>query len=189
MSNPYQSFDQLSNYDLISGRKDQWNFQKWLLDDIEEVSLLQNSLRGVMINPDSGKYDEVSETRLMNDRGARILTETFILPLIKNAKLTQLEPEDKNRKMFGIMKMLNFYLVEKQEEYEIDYGNIALIISLIQNFLEDVYARSLYGAEQERLGTTQKVISKEEISNRDYGHPQMSQDDKKLFDLSKWKPW
>lgn len=145
-------------------KQEQSNFQRWLLDDYEEISYLQNALRGIMIDPMTKQPNQDRSTQLLNDKGARVLTETYLLPIIKNAKLSNFEPEDINNMMLSNMQELTQHLYLKMDDYELDFENLGLVLTLFKTYLKSVFNRALYGGEQDRLGTTQKIISQERIN-------------------------
>lgn len=137
------------------------NFQRWLLDDYEEVHNLQLSLRGITYDPNKNEYIYDEKTRLMNDQGARVLTETILIPAIKNSKLTNYQPEEINEQLKEFMERLSDHLFLNADTYKIKEKDYDQIITLIDTIMNAVFRRSLYGAEQERLGDTQKSVYEE----------------------------
>lgn len=160
----------LSEY--LNQKRENANFQRWLLDDVQEVQYLQSALRGILFNPETGKDEEYKESRMMNDKGARILTETYLLPIEKNAKLSNFTEDEIKYLMNTNLRRLIRHLYQNLEDYEVEYDNLGLIYTLLETFLKSVFNRALFGAEQQRLITTQKVISQETIQDSRTNDPQ-----------------
>ncbi len=178
-----EGYDDIRNAqltDLINLKNKQSDNQRWLVDDIDEIRHLQNSLRGVMLNSTTNQMEAFEDSRLMNDQGARVLTEMFLLPISKQVKLSNFDPDEIKRRMKRIMKTLDRHLLVNEPKYDFDYRNQNLILELFETVLLALFNRALYGAEQERLTTTSKVINKEEVRTypmADYD-PQMQQEKK-----------
>ncbi len=153
---------QLSVNDLRAMRQEDNNFQLWLLDDYQELIALQNTLTGLAPSAKNPEvYEYMEDLRLMSDKGARMFTQGFLFPIIKNAKLTNLQPEDIKQIMRKTMSTFNRHVFLNLDVYAMKWENTGMIYSLIENFLFTVLHRSLYGAEQDRLGNTQKSIYEE----------------------------
>lgn len=152
--------------DYVRQRKDESNFQRYLIDPEGEIASLQNALRGVIFDQVKQQMVEHKDMRLINDKGARILTEAFLFPQIKNIILSNFQDEEIKRIMRKTLRALLRHLYENLEDYDIAYDNLNLIFLEIENFFLSILNRARYGAEQDRLITTQKVISEERIQER-----------------------
>ncbi len=151
--------------EIANIRKEQYNFQRWLLDDNEEIFYLQHALRGLLMNQETGKYEEEEGARLLNDKGARVLTETYLIPIIKNAKLSNFDNDGIKEIMWQNMREITRHLYMNMELYDLRFENLGLILTLFETYLKSVFYRALFGAEQDRLSDTQRFISQERTSN------------------------
>ncbi len=153
--------------EIINARTQQYTFQKWLVDDVEELSYLQNALRGLVLSRDTNEFiipkddDGVEiDMRLMNDKGARVLTEVYLIPIGK-VKLSRFEAEEINQLMLTNMEGIIDHLFQNCDAYAVKPENLGLILTIIETYLKGVFNRAYKGMEQERLKETQKVIQEE----------------------------
>lgn len=155
-----QYISQTALRDSVRNGVDSYNFQRWLLDDRDDIAQLQLSLRGIKYDAETGKYVEYPDDRLMSDAGARKITETFLTTILREARITNLTEEYINSIMESAMEMLNDHFFEKWQAYGMKWNDVGFVLELIEEKLFLTLNRSLDGAEQERLGS-QKVISEE----------------------------
>lgn len=175
--------------DLNENKQERYSFERWLLDDEIEIHKLQASLTGKIYNPNTQKFEQPDNVKgLMNDDGARFVCWTYLYPIIKNGKLTYLDKEDKKQLMFINSKAMNQHLHYNNVLYDLDSHNIGTVQTIVMTFLDTVLSRSLGGKERERLQTTQRFVSKENISSTPEAPQQFTADMGQYFGQKK-KRW
>lgn len=159
-----------------------YDFQRWLIDDIQELQYMENSLQGLILDMKTGTYVKAPGVKgLMNETGAKILTQFYLMNFLKDAKLSNIDEDTLMRFLENNANDLNDFITERRAEFEIQSeSDIQMIIRVVLNKVELGLRRSLYGAEQQRLGdtTTQKVVSEQRVvqpSNVDEGRSRLMQ--------------
>lgn len=140
--------------------KNEPNFQRYLLEDQDDIIMLQNSLRGIRLDPLQNRWVYIDGTQLMNEAGARVITETFLMP-IKNMKLSNFDDEEIDQMLYRTFYDLNRFIYLNIPEYQIDARKIDAILRPIKNFFQSVINRARYGGEQDRLGNNQKIVTQD----------------------------
>lgn len=187
--NSDEQLRELGIKEWVDLKNSQNNFQTWLLNDETEIRTLQFALMG--FRKIEGEWYHYPDEALMNSRGARILTETFLLPIIKNSKLTYLEKSEINEQMEDLMIEILDHIKLNSEKYDLKFENEGIVLGMFETYLLTVFNRSLRGLEHDRLTTTQKIISKEHFSGNQeqsqspYGYDQIQMNQGKKW----WNPF
>ncbi len=161
-SDDYEKAINESSYiDNYGGGKEKYHFQRWLIDDHQEILELQYALRGWVWDEEKGRYVYLKEIRMMTDVGARKLTDFFLRLISKGGKLTRYKPNHINEIMKETMEELLIHLHQGYGGYDMKYGDMGIVLNTFENILLSILLRGEGGMEQERLMTTGKFISEE----------------------------
>ena len=152
----------------------QYDFQKWLLNDEPELEVIYSSLCGVRLVNINGEVKTVKTIGLMNREGAEQIVNNYLYLVSKSGKLTNFDAEEINNLMFTNMQMITQHLLQTQEDYALKEKDFDFVVTLIETYLKCIFNRSFKGAEQDRLGNTQKSIFKEESNTSQQPVPEQA---------------
>ncbi len=168
--------------------KEQYNYQRWLVDDQQEILDLQYSLRGIIWDEKEQSYLKDPKQETMSDAGARKLTDFFLRLISKGGKLSRYDDKEVKTVMRYTMKELTIHLFDSYARYNMQYNDMGIVLTTFENALYSILLRGKDGMEQERIMTTGKIISEErgnvseKIPQQVYDHDAyMPQQTKKRF--------
>lgn len=141
--------------------KEQYNYQRWLVDDQQEIMDLQYSLRGIVWDEKEQAYLKDPKQQTMTDAGARKLTDFFLRLISKGGKLSRYSENEIKTIMRYTMKELTVHLFDSYGRYEMAYNDMGIVLTTFENALLSMLLRGKDGMEQERIMTTGKIISEE----------------------------
>jgi hypothetical protein len=138
---------------------------KWQLDNLKTIERLKHYLRGEV-----PKWDEKLKAviwtpegyRMMNDKGVRMTLSLVSSMSDKDTVLTTLDKNEIASTMRALHKHVAQLFGEKYKEYEIDKGDLTVIIDIVTNKIWFAMKRAEGGAEKNfiaKLGVARKEVS------------------------------
>lgn len=178
--------EQVALNDFNENRNITDGFDRWLLDDKEELRDLQASLTGTVWSEEEQKFVDVKDMEaLMNMKGSQMLCWSYLAPLIKNAKVTFFDREQIKQLMYSNGKSLLRHLHYNNNKYELSQYNVEIVYRMVMTYLFSVFNRSLLGKERDRLTQAHQFVTREvnNVNNvrDDYPMPSEYSQKKKKF--------
>lgn len=141
-------------------------FNRFVADMNEVIELLEHDLLGETYNPTKQKWENQTNSQLMNKKGAHWVSGEVRTRVNKNTFISNLTDAVIHDRINSLMRVANQHLFFHAKDYNLNPEAIPLISLRLADIVEMALYRAKNGGERDYYGSTNYNVSNTNITDQ-----------------------